>query len=354
MNKNVAIIGGIIVIVLLIGGVLYAISPKGESPVATTTPTGVGTQAEAAAPTATTDSSVAATNSTAVLSGTVNPKGAFTAYWYEYGTSRSFGTNSAKQTLGSGYVATPAPGYVTGLAKDTTYFFRLVAENSLGTTEGATYSFKTSQNTPAPVGGVPTATTLAASGVERSAAHLKGQVVPNKIATKYWFEYGTTANLGSVTSLQSVGDGSVAVAAESAVNALASGTTYFYRINAQNKFGTVNGSILTLKTLGSVASAPVVATDPITDVATTTATLSGTVNPRGAATMYWFEYSTDSLLGSVLLTSTAKTAAGSGTGVMQVDADISGLGSNTTYYARLVAENSVGLVRGDKETFKTK
>ncbi len=370
MNKTTVVVGGIIIIVL-IGAVVFMFADSTGSLFnnnATTTPgTSTGTATgtiipgevrEAGKPVPTTNATVAPTDTTAVVTGTVNPNGAITTYWYEYGTTQSLGQKTAGQTVGSGYLALQAPGYITGLTKGTTYYYRLVAENNFGRVSAAVNSFTTTTNNPSPVvGGVPTARTLSVSGISRTSASLTGEVNPNKAATQYWFEYGVNNNLGNVTPLVSVGDGNLAINAVAALSNLSAGTTYHYRVNAQNQFGTVNGAILTFKTSAPAANAPAapgVNTRSTIDIASSTATLRGSVDPNGGLTMYWFEYSTDSLLGSVLLKTTAQKSAGSGTNNVNVEADVTGLASNTTYYARAVAQNTEGTVRGDKVTFKTK
>jgi uncharacterized protein YegP (UPF0339 family) len=139
------------------------------------------------------------------------------------------------------------------------------------------------------------------------------------------------------------------------VSNLDAATTYYFRLNAQNQFGTVNGSILNFQTLANpTVEAPVVKTKAAASIGNTGATLRGNVVPGGAETSYWFEYSSDVLLGSVLIDSTDSTSAGSGTNGLDVETSISGLIRNTTYYFRLVARNSQGTVLGDKLSFKTK
>ncbi len=307
----------------------------------------------ASAPAATTNSQVNPTDTTAVVIGGVTPNGALTSYWYEYGVSANLGISTAKQSIGSGYEELAAPAYLTGLAKDTTYYFRLVAQNSVGKSNGATYTFKTTVGTPPPVGSAPTVRTLAATAVLRTSATIHGEVTPNKAATKYWFEYGTTANLGRVSSVQSIGDGTIKMPESLALSNLAPATTYYFRLNAQNQFGTVNGSILTFKTSGPPVSAvPVVTTLVAGPVATTTATMRGTVNPSGSSTTYWFEYSTDSSLATLLKTTPQKSAGGA-TSTVSIETRVTALKSNTTYYYRTVAENAGGTVRGELISFKT-
>ena len=78
-------------------------------------------------------------------------------------------------------------------------------------------------------------------------------------------------------------------------------------------------------------------------------TLTGTVNPNGAATTYVFEYGTKAAFGS----STRRVSVGEGTAAVSVEATISGLKPATTYVYRLVAENAEGTAQGLTRTFTT-
>lgn len=372
MEKNTTIIGGVVVAIVAIAGIAYY-STQGMPPAdttnttptttttttTTTTPpatntTSTTTVKQPSAPTIATSSSVAPTDTTAVVTGTVTPNGAFTSYWFEYGTSTNLGSKTANQTVGSGYIAIAAPAYITGLVKNTTYNFRLVAQNQVGTTIGGQFSFKTSVGTPAPVGSAPASKTLAATGVSRTTANLNGEVTPNKANTTYWFEYGSTPDLGNITAFVSAGDGSSKSVVSASLSDLNPLTTYYFRLNAQNQFGTVNGSILNFKTSGpAVPTQPTVSTRSATNIGSSTATLRGTVNPNGAETKYWFEYSTDSILDSLLVQTTNQVSAGAGTNSASVQANVSSLSPKTTYHFRIVAQNSQGIVRGDSVTFKT-
>ena len=359
MNGTIAFIVGVIVLILVGGLIFFGMGNIGLfSPTATSTTPGstdtTGQTPTPGAPIAVTSTTVSPFETGAVVSGSVSPHGAFTSYWYEYGTSGSLGSKTPNQPIGSGFSAITAPAYITGLSKNTTYYFRLVAENQFGVAAGSQGTFQTTVGTP-PVGGVPTAQTLAATGVSRTAANLSGSVMPNKSSTQFWFEYGVSANLGNVTTLQSVGDGALAVPASFSLSNLAPATTYYYRMNAQNQFGTVTGAIMTFTTTGPAASAaPVVTTLPAGPVATTTATLRGTAHPQSAQTMYWFEYSTDKLFGSGSVRTTPQRSAGAGGTTVSVEANVSGLTSKTTYYYRTVAQNAADTARATSETFITK
>jgi hypothetical protein len=83
----------------------------------------------------------------ALLKATVNPEGLTTTYLFEYATASNFAgaTKTVNQPAGSGTKVRPARAAITGLKADTTYFFRLIASNSSGTTTGAPASFKTSE-----------------------------------------------------------------------------------------------------------------------------------------------------------------------------------------------------------------
>lgn len=98
------------------------------------------------------------------------------------------------------------------------------------------------------------------------------------------------------------------------------------------------------------ATKPTVTTGGVAKVTPSTASLLGKVNPNGAAATYLFQYGPTTLYGGL----TAVTAAGRGTSVVNVVADVAGLAPATTYHYRLVATNSKGTTRGADRTFKTK
>lgn len=93
----------------------------------------------------------------------------------------------------------------------------------------------------------------------------------------------------------------------------------------------------------------------VTGAATTpadgiTANVAGSVNPRGTATTYVFDYGTTSPPADAASTS---TSAGSGTVDVAVDADLSGLKPGTRYYYRVAATSAWGTTNGAISTFDT-
>lgn len=259
MNTTTSVVGGLIIIVLAVAVFMLVMREPNTAVInATSTPQAVVPGAEPVvvqdnediagkAPDATTSSAVAPTDTTAVVTGTVNPNGGSTDYWYEYGVGTSMGKQTAKQNVGSGRVAFVAPDYITGLAKSTTYYYRLVAENQYGKRTGEQNTFRTSSSSAVPAGAIPTAKTFPADAITKSSATLRGEVNPNKGTTQYWFEYGRTNRLGNTTQLIAIGNGDASIVgtAEPRLNA---NTTYYFRINAQNEYGTVNGTIMSFKT----------------------------------------------------------------------------------------------------------
>jgi hypothetical protein len=79
----------------------------------------------------------------ATLNGTVNPNGAPTAYYYQYGRTTSYGSVTSEGSAGSGSAPVSAPITATGLEPGTTYHYRLVAINPGGTSYGADEKFTT-------------------------------------------------------------------------------------------------------------------------------------------------------------------------------------------------------------------
>jgi hypothetical protein len=94
------------------------------------------------------------TETTATLNGAVNPEGAETKYYFEYGTTKSYGTKTAEASSGSGTGNVEEDKAITGLTAGTEYHFRIVATNSEGTTEGLDQVVKarswSAQETPNP------------------------------------------------------------------------------------------------------------------------------------------------------------------------------------------------------------
>jgi phosphodiesterase/alkaline phosphatase D-like protein len=366
MNKNV-IIGILVVLVILGGG--YALLNNKPANVATYTPTTDNTAnttptpnpqptpvvpPKPDAPVVETGIDPSVSSSTALFTGTVKPNGAFTTYWFEYGETTALGNRSISQQIGSGFSTLSTPAYITGLKANTAYYFRLSAKNRFATVNGSTYSFQTNNTPPVP-GRAPTTRTNSASDITRTTATVHGSVNPNGSDASYWFEYGTDTNLGNVTSFQGTNNGNSSMSVSASLSGLNPLMKYYFRLNAQNQYGTVNGSILSFTTSGPAApTSPSVNTTSPSSITNSGATVNGRINPNGADTNYWFEYSTDSLLGSLIGSGTSIQTIPAGNSNVNVNASLINLSNNTKYYYRLVGRNAYGTVNGSIMSFKTK
>jgi plastocyanin len=93
---------------------------------------------------------------------------------------------------------------------------------------------------------------------------------------------------------------------------------------------------------------PAVTTNSATNVASVSATLNGSLNPRGSTTTVSFQYGTTTNYGSTTATQTQ-----TGNTVRAISANISGLTASTTYHFRIVAHNGGGTSFGSDRTFTT-
>jgi len=201
-------------------------------------PTGMGTPdgvfEVTGAPLATTGSATGITETGGTLHGTVNSGGLETKYYFEYGTTESYGSKTAEASAGSGTSNVEESKAVTGLTVGKTYDFRIVATNSEGTTRGKNQTFRPS--------GKPTVETGTATNASETKVTLNGVVNPKGVETKYYFEYGTTESYGRKTAEESAGSGGSNVEESKIVTGLAAGTKYHFRIVAVNEHGTSDGA----------------------------------------------------------------------------------------------------------------
>src|SRR5437763_861510 len=101
--------------------------------------------------------------------------------------------------------------------------------------------------------------------------------------------------------------------------------------------------------LAQGASAPSASTASAKNVAATSATLRGTVNPNGEATTYAFDWGTTTGYGQ----QTPVTSAGSGSSGKTVTANLTGLSPGNVYHFRITATNASGTTVGADEAFTT-
>ncbi len=204
--------------VVACAGVLLALSPPAAL--------------AAGEPTVSTGNATAITPTSATVNGTVNPEGQSTTYYFEYGTTTSYGSQTSVAGAGSGTAGVKVSTSIEPLVPNTTYHYRVVATNGSGTTLGTDVSFKTPKPPP------PVAVIRHATSVTQTSATLNGTVNPAGQTTSYVFEYGTTTAYGAQTPTASAGAGTKAIVVSAAIGALASNTTYHYRLAATSVNGT--------------------------------------------------------------------------------------------------------------------
>jgi hypothetical protein len=233
----------------------------------------------------------------------------------------------------------------TAIAGSLIIAFAAVAGTGVTQTGGAritSASFQYGQGGPAVVTGV-------ASEIKATTATLNATVNPNGAAViECKFEYGKTASLSNVGTqygfnyeasvpcspgASELGMGGSPVAVFAAISGLEANATYHFRISARNAEGTSEGTDATFETVGP----PVVDATAASAITESSATLSGTVNPKGGeVTGCKFEYSTDQSHWSPVL---CAGLPGSGRNPVAVSAQVNGLTAGTTYYFRISATN---------------
>ncbi|MBW2630247.1 MAG: C1 family peptidase [Deltaproteobacteria bacterium] len=193
------------------------------------------------APAVTTGVASSITFSSATLNGTVNPSMESTTYYFEYGATTAYGSETASMDAGSGTGDVAVNVDITGLYVHTTYHYRIVATNSEGTTYGNDETFTT-------LAIPPMVTTGVAASVGLNTVTLGGTVNPNHSSTTYHFEYGATTAYGSATASMDAGSGTGDVSVRVDISGLSACTAYHYRIVATNTAGTIGGADKTFST----------------------------------------------------------------------------------------------------------
>jgi phosphodiesterase/alkaline phosphatase D-like protein len=293
-------------------------------------------------PTATTSAASSISSTAATLNGSVNANNASTAVTFQYGTTASYGTSvTATPSPVTGSSATAVSYALSGLMPNTTYYYRIVGVNTVGTTNGTGLTFTTTA-------AVPTATTNAATTITTTGATLNGSVNPKNASTAVSFDYGTSISYGTnVTATQSPVTGTTATAVSYTLSGLTPNTTYHFRVNGVNSAGATNGTDLTFTTTAAV---PTATTNAATTITTTGATLNGSVNPKNASTAVSFDYGTSISYGTNV---TATQSPVTGTTATAVSYVLSGLVPNTTYHFRVNGINTAGTTNGTDLTFTT-
>lgn len=180
----------------------------------------------ASSPTVTTGTHSDVTDTSAVLHGAVNPNGKATTYYFQWGLTTAYGVNSVAHSAGHGTRNVAVSTTAAGLIPGTAYHYRLVATSGSGTAVGADRTLTTAGNPP------PVVATGPATQISKNAATLTAVISPNKQATSYYFQYGTSTSYGLQTVPAAVPAGTVPVTIAVAISGLEARTIFHYRIVA--------------------------------------------------------------------------------------------------------------------------
>jgi hypothetical protein len=291
----------------------------------------------------------------AVLTGSLKRGGLVTHYHFQYGTTAAYGDVSptAPQAVPAGESEKEEKAIktittsVSGLAANTVYHYRVVADNEYGTTYGQDRTFTTA--------GPPTIAYDPATGVMQEEVTINAKVDPDELTTSYRFEYGETSSYGTEVPVGGgvIGSAAFPVPVSATLPNLKAGRTYHYRVVGENDAGTSYGED---RTVATVAPAPVDATFA-TGVSTSEATLHARINPLGHDTRYYFQYGTQSCHDNAGACAGTPAPPGNDMGAGSEDIEgevmLDGLAPGTTYHYRVVASNSLGTSEGPERAFTT-
>ena len=140
-------------------------------------------------PTATTGTARDVGYGSAALTGSVDPNGNDTSYYFQYGPTRAYGSQTAIADAGAGTKSAKVRLAIAGLQPITVYHYRLVAVNAAGVSTGGDRTLKTTKvplslqilASPNPVrfgGAVTVQGTLSGTGNANRAVVLQANVFP--------------------------------------------------------------------------------------------------------------------------------------------------------------------------------
>lgn len=181
------------------------------------------------------------TLNSARLNGAVNANYLSTNAFFEYGKTTNYGTTVTLPNTISGNSNTWINVVINDLEYATDYHFRIKAINVLGTTYSSDKVFRTS-------GWPPVAETKTATVVDSKNAILNGAVNQNLLPTTMIFEYGPSIDYGSVINAITGPWNSVSAN----ITNLTAGTTYHYRVVAENALGKVYGADMTFTSVYAI------------------------------------------------------------------------------------------------------
>ena len=276
----------------------------------------------------------------AIIHGELNPSGESTHYYFEWGETKSYGSKTpappgAETSAGA---LTQVEASLAGvLTSSTTYHYRLVAVNSLGTSFGSDREFTTSLADP------PQIRNVVATPTGLSTAVLNAELNPGFGDVAYRFQYGLSASYGNNTVITGpIADDGTFHSVSADISGLEPGTAYHFRVIAFNFASHVASPDLVFTT----PDVPTIGDSTATVVDAHSVRLSAAAGSPGTTTSIHFEYGTIAGYGAQ---SASAPVGPDGLGSVIV----TGLSPSTAYHFRAAATNEFGQAIGSDRVFTT-
>ncbi len=188
------------------------------------------------------------------------------------------------------------------------------------------------------------------SAIEPTTAHVTAIAAGGGEEVTIRFEISTDGTNWTVDPDQTVTSASGEQVIEANLTNLHPGREYSVRASISTAYFTrTSANTATFVTAGSP---PAVSRETVANLAPTSATLNGVVNPNGPQTTYHFEYGKTDQYG-LRFPAGFEDVAGGGSGDHAATGLIVDLTPETIYHFRLVAVNALGVTYGDDQTFTT-
>jgi hypothetical protein len=289
------------------------------------------------------------------LDGEVNPWGVpQTEAWFQWGSTAALGSETEMEPIATGETPVSVSASVESLTPNETYYYQVAGHDENVKAPELLTSERTSLTTPS----VPPRIVgeASVSYVRFANAVMFGEVNPENTPTAYAFQYGACeggldacAETGLTQALVSNAYGPIATTLEA--SELQPATTYRYRLVAVNEHEQVGvGPEGTFTTMP--APVPQAATGAASAVTSTSAVVSGSVNPDGAQAIYTFElgvYNGAATRYGIVLTA----PAGASSTPVEKTLALSGLQPGTSYAYRITVKSGYGQVTGATMLFTT-
>ncbi len=254
--------------------------------------------------------------------------------------------------LGEGGSSEAVGAGLSGLEANTTYYYRLLASNATGTSEGATQHFLTLPNPP-------TVITGEATEVGANTATIAGSVNPGSNGvnsdTIYYFQYSTDTSYSRQMPLVAgnAGEGTSVVLEQAGLSGLEPDTTYHYRIVASNDNTNSAGGAPQIvfgegKAFTTPATPPVLGPAEAGAITQTGVTITTTLEAQGLPTRY--ELRLASTQGSLEFQVAGNTTT---SGAQPLALNVASLTPGTVYYYKLIAVNPDGIIETPEGAFTT-